>query len=118
MNATVRSHHTSTVDRPWDGPATETRLPNDADARTLRRVFAWTDPDNPGSETAAKFPHHEVSSSGRVGAANVRACINGISILNGGRGGAAIPKKDRSGVYRHLAMHLKDAGREPAALDR
>jgi hypothetical protein len=118
MNAPVRSHHTSTVDRPWDGPATETRLSNDADARKLRRVFAWTDPQNPESETAAKFPHHEVSVTGRVGAANVRACINGISILNGGRGGADIPRKDRIGVYRHLARHLEDAGREPAALDK
>jgi hypothetical protein len=118
MKATVRSHHTPTIDRPWDGPATETRLPNDADARKLRRVFAWTDPDNLESETAAKFPHHEVSSNGRVGAANVRACINGISILNGGRGGADIPRKDREGVYRHLAVHLEDAGRKPTALNK
>ena len=118
MNATVRSHHTKTVDKPWDGPAAETRLPNDADARKLRRVFAWTDPDRPDSETAAKFPHHEVSERGRIGAANVRACINGISILNGGRGGADIPKTDRDGVYRHLAMHVKDAGRTPPQLDR
>ena len=53
----------------------------------------------------------------RVGPANVKACISGIGILNGGRGGADIPAADREGVYRHLAMHLRDAGREPPELE-
>lgn len=114
--AVVRAHHTSTSDRDWDGPGAERRLHNDASAATLRREFAWVDPDNPESETAAKFPHHEVSSRSRIGPANVRACINGIGILNGGRGGADIPARDRAGIYRHLATHLRDAGKEPPAL--
>jgi hypothetical protein len=46
----------------------------------------------------------------------VRACINGIAILNGGRGGADVSQRDRQGVYKHLAAHLRDAGRKPAEL--
>ena len=112
----IAVHHTDTVDRDWDGPQTETRLGDD-DERAFRREFAWVDASNMDAKTAHKFPHREVSANGKVGAANVRACINGISILNGGRGGANIAKADREGVYRHLAAHLRDAGREPAELD-
>jgi hypothetical protein len=100
----------------WDSSRAERRMPNDADSRKMRRLFAWVDPRNPRSESAAKFPHHNVSENGAVGAANLRACINGIGILNGGRGGADIPEKDRKGVYRHLAQHMRDAGEEPAEL--
>ena len=116
MNASVRSHRTATSHGEWDSGLAERRLPNEAGPRTLRRVYAWLDPANPGSERAAKFPHHEVDQKGHIGAANVRACTSGIAILNGGRGGADIPKKDREGVYRHLAAHLRDAGREPPQL--
>jgi hypothetical protein len=109
-------HHTATVDRDWDGPATERRLANDVPERVLRRVFAWVDPNNPESESAAKFPHHEVTSPARVGPANTHALRSGISILNGGRGGADVSEKDRRAIYRHLATHLKDAGEDPPPL--
>ena len=112
----VRPHHTDTSTRSWDSGLAERRLPNDAKERTLRREFAWVDARNPESETAAKFPHHDVSAEGKPGPANVRACINGIAILNGGRGGADIPASDRPAIYRHLAMHMKDAGKDPAPL--
>ncbi|MDQ3679485.1 MAG: hypothetical protein M3378_02870 [Actinomycetota bacterium] len=38
----------------------------------------------------------------------------GIAVLNGGRGGADIPAKDRKGI--HLARHMADAGEEPPEL--
>jgi hypothetical protein len=83
----------------------------------MKWVFAWADPKaDPDTKGAYKFPHHEVAGGGRAGAANERACISGIGILNGGRGGADIPKADRAKIYRHLAAHLKDAGREPPEL--
>ena len=115
--AAVRPHHTDTSSRRWDSGAVERRLPDD-DVRIFRRAFAWVDPQNPQSKTAAKFPHHEVTRDGSVGPANERACINGIAILNGGRGGADIDDRERSAVYRHLATHLRDAGRDPARLKK
>jgi hypothetical protein len=114
----VRVHHTDTVDREWDGPEAESKLRDDAGEREFRKLFAWLDADSPESKTAQKFPHHEVTARGAVGAANVRAAINGVSILNGGRGGADIPKSHREGVYAHLAAHLRDAGEEPPDLER
>jgi hypothetical protein len=111
----IRTHHTATSDHAWDGGANEARLPDNE--RAFRREFAYVDPDKPDSKTAAKFPHHDVDQRGRVGPANIRACINGISILNGGRGGADITKTARKGIYRHLAAHMRDAGEEPAELD-
>jgi hypothetical protein len=53
---------------------------------------------------------------GKVGAANIRACSGAIGVLNGGRGGANIPKADREQVYRHLQKHIKDAGKEAPEL--
>lgn len=117
-NPVPRPHHTDTVDRRWSGPATERRLANNAPERTLRKIFAWVDPNNPESETAAKFPHHEVAAPACAGPANTRAARNGISILNGGRGGADIPDGDRAAVYRHLATHMRDAGIEPPRLKK
>jgi hypothetical protein len=112
----VRPHHTEISRKEWDSSKAERRLPNGAKERTLRRTFAWVDARNPESETAAKFPHHDVSADGKPGPANIRACINGIAILNGGRGGAKIPDSDRAAIYRHLATHMRDAGDDPAPL--
>ena len=114
-NGVIRVHHTKTVDREWDSSVAERRLGDD-DVRGFRRAFAFVDRREPENKTDAKFPHHEVTSDGKVGAANVRALINGVAILNGGRGGADISERDRHGIYRHLAAHLKDAGREPPEL--
>jgi hypothetical protein len=112
----VRPHHTETSRKEWDSGRAERRLPDDASERTLRREFAWVHARNRESETAAKFPHHDVTAEGKPGAANIRACINGIAILNGGRGGANIPEGDRPAIYRHLATHIRDAGDDPAPL--
>jgi hypothetical protein len=112
----IRSHHTPTSSGDWDGPEAEVRLGEEPSVDKMKRLFAWMDPAKPESKTAYKFPHHDVSARGKVGAANEKACISGISILNGGRGGADIPDADRKQIYRHLATHLKDAGREPPEL--
>jgi hypothetical protein len=111
----MRRHHTRTSSEAWDGDAAERRLGDD-DVRAFRAVFAYVDPDRPENKTAAKFPHHEVGRGGRAGPANVRACISGIGILNGGRGGADVDGRERRAIYAHLATHLKDAGREPPEL--
>lgn len=104
---------TTTMDDPFDGPAAEANLKPDGDAAYYRSAFAWVDPDADATTKAAyRFIHHDVSADGTVGAANVRACLAGITVLNGARGGTTIPDGDRAGVYAHLAKHLSDAGLE------
>lgn len=111
----IPPHSTGTSERSWSGPKAQTKLDDKQSA--LRRAHAWVDGDaDPSTKSAYKFIHHEVSGDGKVGPANVRAATSGIAVLNGGRGGADIPEKDRKGVYRHLAKHLKDAGKEPPPL--
>lgn len=110
-------HHTDTSDGAWDGPANEARLKLDQPESYYRRAYAWQDPDgDPQTKAAYRFIHHEVDSDGNIGAANLRACSTGIAVLNGGRGGTTIPEGDRRGVWRHLAAHLEDAGREAPEL--
>ncbi len=112
-------HHTPTSDKSWDGPANEARLRNDETAAYYRKAYAWVDPEgDPNTKSAYKFIHHEVDEGGDIGAANVRACITGIAVLNGARGGTTIPDSDRQGVYNHLAAHLRDADVEPPELKR
>lgn len=110
-------HHTETSDRSWDGPANEARLKTEQDYSYYRRAYAWRDPDGDESNKSTyKFIHHEVDGEGNPGPANVRACVTGIAVLNGARGGTTIPDSDRQGVYNHLAAHLRDADVEPPEL--
>lgn len=105
----IAPHETDVVSRPWDGPAAVAAIPDDARPSELRSVFAWVDETgDPEAKSSYKFPHHH----GANGPANIRACIAGIAVLNGARGGADIPEADREGVYQHLAAHLRDADRE------
>lgn len=113
----IRIHHTATDDGRWDGPTNEARLRLSESETYYRSAFAWIDPDaDPQTKAAYKFIHHFVSSDGTVVAASTRACIAGIAVLNGARGGTTIPDADRQGVYNHLAAHLKDADMEPPDL--
>jgi len=113
----IPPHSTETSTRPWDGPANEARLRSGEDEDYYRRAYAWQDPDgDPTTKAAYRFIHHFVGGDGEPGAASTRACIAGIAILNGARGGTTIPQADRRGVWRHLARHLEDADLEPPAL--
>ncbi|GEM_PF-217816 len=113
----IAPHKTATTDGAWDGPEAKARLKLDQDASYYRKAFAWQDPEgDPTKKGSYKFIHHEVSSAGDIGAANLEACSAGIAILNGGRGGTKIPDADRQGVYDHLAKHIRDAGNEPPEL--
>ncbi len=115
--AAISSHSTETVDSAWDGPANEARVRSGEDEAYYRRIYAWRDPDgDPAVKSTYRFIHHMVSGNGEPGAANVRACITGIAVLNGARGGTTIPDADRRGVWNHLARHLRDADVEPPEL--
>lgn len=119
----IAVHHTATSNKAWDGPKNEANLKNDQSGK-FHLAYAWYDPDAddpdgdgwPDAKSAYKFIHHEVSSDGSIGAANIKACITGIAVLNGARGGTNIPDQDKKGVYNHLAAHIRDAGGEPPEL--
>jgi len=110
----IGSHSTSTSGDSWDGAANVGRAEGQS---ALRAMHAWVDSEgDPEAKASYKFPHHEVSDSGSVGAANLAAASAGIAVLNGGRGGSSIPAADRQGVWNHLARHLRDGDKEPPAL--
>lgn len=115
----IKVHHTPTSDASWDGPANEARLKTDQNAAYYGRAYAWRDPEgNETKKSSYRFIHHEVDSDGNPGAANIRACVTGIAVLNGARGGTTIPDDDRQGVWNHLAAHIRDADAEPPELKR
>jgi len=98
-------HHTDTVDTPWDGPAAEAALANDAGEAVFRREYAWQDPDgDPETKAAYTFPHHEVI-EGKPGAANLNGCRNGLARLSN----ADVADSDRAGIRGHLEAHIADA---------
>lgn len=113
----IKIHHTDTSDESWDGPGNEANLRLDESESYDLQAYGWKD-SNGDLETkdAYKFIHHFVDDEGEVGATSVRACIAGIAVLNGARGGSNIPDEDRQGVWEHLAAHLEDAEIEPPEL--
>lgn len=116
----VAPHDSPTAKGTWNAAANEARLPSPMPVATGRNAYAWIDDAAVDGEempkSAGKFIHHNVSSSGVPGAANMAACSAGIGVLNGGRGGTTIPAADREGVYQHLAGHLRQGDQEPPAL--
>jgi hypothetical protein len=116
----VASHETGTSDDPWDASENEGRLGSPMSTSTGEKFYAWIDrdavEDGEMPKSAGKFPHHNVSTDGAPGAANLAGCRAGIGALNGARGGSSIPSDDREGVYNHLARHIRDAGEDPPEL--
>lgn len=95
---------TAVVDTPWDGPAAEANLSNDAGRATYEQAYAWRDPNvDEDSKSAYKLPHHEVDSDGKVGAANVNGVRNGLSRLPQTTG---IPDADKTTIEGNLNKHL------------
>lgn len=106
---------TGTTDVNWDAGLMLRQTPSTSSA--LRALCAWVDDSgDPDAKSSYKFPHHMVSETGAVGAANTRACSAVIAVLNGGRGGSTIPDGDRQGVYDHVSKHMKAAGLTPPLL--
>ena len=113
-NKPIKAHSTETTSGPWKGSDSMRGITSGAEG--LRDASAWVNPTGkPDVKSSYKFIHHHVEKE-TVGAANIRACSGAIGVLNGGRGGSGIPKADREMVYKHLAKHIKDAGKEPPEL--
>jgi signal peptide peptidase SppA len=95
--------NTPVVDQPWDGPASEARIDNDAGRAVFERMYAWRDPDGDEDTKAAyALPHHEVLNNGRVASANVNGCRNALSRLPQSR----VPEADRDDVRSVLQRHI------------
>lgn len=117
LREAIPPHKTETIDAAWDGPQMKANLRNNGNAAYYRQAFAWQDPDkDPNTKAAYRFIHHMVDTDGNIGAANIKACVVGIGVLNGGMGGTTIPDADRQGVWDHLARHLRDADLTPPEL--
>lgn len=111
-------HDTATTDAPWDAGAARRNLPSPLPVTKANDVFAYVDTsqeqDGSVPKSAGVLPHHEVSTDGSVGAANLTACSSAIGALHGAHGtGVSVPVAQRQAVYDHLAAHLRDAGRTP-----
>lgn len=111
----IQYSETGTTNVNWDAGLMTRRVT--ASQAALRALNAWVDTNGDStSKSSYKFPHHMVSDNGAVGAANIRACTAVIAVLNGGRGGASIPDGDRTGVYNHVAHHIRDSGADAPPL--
>ena len=107
----IPPHKTDTTTGPWDSGEMLSRIPNDIPASEFKEMYAYVDPEkNEDTKQAYKFPHHDVSETGDIGAANIRGCQAAIAALNGARGGADVPTEDRRGIWKHVAAHMDDAG--------
>lgn len=102
-------HHTATEDRPWDAGPNEKRLPSPMTLATAKKMYAWYDEsqveDGELPKAACKLPHHEVSSDGTPGAANLSGVRNALARLPQ----SDIPASQHDAVRRHLQAHLDDA---------
>lgn len=102
-------HHTATEDRPWDAGPNEKRLPSPMTLATAKKMYAWYDDsqveDGELPKSACKLPHHEVSSDGTPGAANLSGVRNALARLPQ----SDIPASQHDAVRRHLQAHLDDA---------
>jgi hypothetical protein len=110
----ISSHPAELSEESFSSPAAKaTRIISPNSEEYFAKIFAWRDVDaNTEVKSSYKFRHHFVEEDGTPGAASRIACSGGISVLNGGGAGTTIPEADRKSVYKHLAAHLRDAGRD------
>ena len=115
---------TAPEERAWDADEAVQRLRKWAssdgsgrketiDWEKYRRAFAWYDPEHADDFGGYKLPHHDIV-DGRL-CVVWRGVVAAMQVLLGARGGVDIPEEDRLGVYRHLAGHYRQFGREPPA---
>lgn len=115
-------HRTATTSAPWDPAENERRLPATLTPELAGQMYAYltydmTDENGNYPKDAGVLPHHMVSADGVPGAANIDALTSAITALNEGRAGTArMTPEERADVWEHLAIHLRDAGREPTPL--
>lgn len=89
----------------WDGPREVAAAESSETA--MRLMHAWVDSDmDPDTKRAYKLPHHTAQ-----GEVNWRGTAAAMARLF--QAGTQIPDADRQGVWRHLARHYRQFGKEP-----
>ncbi len=123
VKGAVPSHSPPGVERGgWDKNAAIARLRKWAssdgsgdkdkiDWNKYAKGFAWYDSNDRENFGAYKLPHHDVVDGRLVTVWEGVAAA--MAALRGARGGVDIPQSDRPAVYRHLARHYRQFGREP-----
>jgi HK97 family phage prohead protease len=110
-------HHPSVSESPWDAATHIGRLPSPMPVSTAQRMYAWYDAerveDGEIVKDACSLPHHEVSTSGAPGAANLPGVRNALARLPQSN----IPADDHDRVRAHLQAHLDDKPEEDSMHD-
>lgn len=103
------THHTGTSGGTWDKSTHEKRLPSPMPVATAKAMYGWYDSgrveDGMIVKDACSLPHHEVSTDGTPGPANLNGVRNALARLSQ----TDMPDADRDAVRRHLQAHLDDA---------
>jgi hypothetical protein len=112
----VGVHSTEVDAKSWDTSIQVHRIHATGAPGYYRQIYAA---QNPHADLTSKgsfaFPHHFIGADGEPGAASVRACAEGLVILQRYWNGL-VPDEELKGIHAHLSAHLKDAGREPPEL--
>ena len=95
-------------ERSWDGSSANKRVREWANAQDepndrYRKAFVWYDADNKDNLTAYKFQIADVV-GGKLKAVP-RGVFAAAVVMQGGRGGADLPKKDIDRVKSHLGRY-------------
>jgi hypothetical protein len=95
-------------DRNWDGSSANKRVREWANAEDepnerYRKAFVWYDAENKDNFTAYKFQIADVV-DGKLKAVP-RGVFASAVVMQGGRGGADLPKKDIDRVKSHLGRY-------------
>jgi len=87
---------------------------SDEEKKSIAGHFAWAPENPPERFTDLKLPHHRPKDHAVIWN-GVRAAM---AALKGARGGVQIPNEDVPKVYKHLAEHYKEFGRESPELKK
>ncbi|HVM15882.1 MAG TPA: hypothetical protein VM287_16330 [Egibacteraceae bacterium] len=100
-------------DREWSGDEANSRVREWADAEEspnerYREAFVWYEPDDQDKFKGYKFQIADIV-DGELTAVP-RAIFNAAAVMQGGRGGADLPKGDIDEVKDHLARYYAKLG--------
>ncbi len=106
MGTITKLHRSPTApkDREWDWSGTDKldAIRDHGGWKSVANAHAWYDPavdehDPPHQKGAYKLPHHELL-AGRLHV-TWRGVVAAMTVVNGARGGVAIPNGERRKVY-------------------
>lgn len=107
--AACPTHHTDTSEGTWDAGANMRRLPSPMSVGVAKREFALYDgeqvQDGKIVKAACSLPHHDVSTDGSPGAANLAGVRNALARLSQVQG---YSDADKAAAKAHLQAHLDD----------